>query len=204
MTPRETIEKAAETLEMFGAHFRAAHRRPECDTAESSAAELRAILEPVGDTGWFAIIFADATRKPEIFTSRDSAVKTFDARNESWSCRLFEEVRDRSALQGAPECLICGQPARAVCQEHPRVHLCGLLCACPLHPSVVSRYATTVDSMISAPTDAYRQTVTEVLERMIFPARDPLKIHCLECGPWAAESHKWYCRVGKLAELQRG
>jgi hypothetical protein len=45
-----------------------------------------------------AILFADPNHGTELFTDRESALKTFEARKENWSCHLFERVDD-CALQ---------------------------------------------------------------------------------------------------------
>jgi hypothetical protein len=41
---------------------------------------------------WWAILYEDADRKPELFTDEVSARKAFEARLLAWNCHLFHRV----------------------------------------------------------------------------------------------------------------
>lgn len=60
---------------------------------ESAKAVREASLNAkTGSADWWAILYEDTDRKPELFTDESAAIKTFNELRVAWSCHLFRRV----------------------------------------------------------------------------------------------------------------
>jgi len=61
-------------------------------TPDCNRDAMASFAAPTGSADWWAIIYEDADRKPELFSDEEAARRAFAERLVAWSCHLFRRV----------------------------------------------------------------------------------------------------------------